>query len=194
MREKRIVVIGASGGGIEALKTLAAALPFDFPCPICVVTHTSPKSPGVLDRILSRSGPLVATNACDGERLLPGHIYVAPPDCHMLVEPGRVSIRKGPREHLLRQAIDPLFRSAAQVYGPGVIGVILTGSLDDGTAGLWAVKRLGGTAIVQDPEEALYRAMPDSAVSHVNVDYVLLLSEIAPYLVELTRVAVEAGL
>jgi two-component system, chemotaxis family, protein-glutamate methylesterase/glutaminase len=186
MPVKQLVVIGASAGGIEALRTLVAGLPATFSAPICVVLHTSPQSPGVLDAILSRAGALQATNARDGERLAGGHIYVAPPDYHLTVEPGRVRVTKGPRENRFRPAIDPLFRSAAQVYGPNAIGVILTGNLDDGTAGLWAVKQLGGTAIVQDPEEALFPAMPTSALRHVSVDFSVSILELPPLLVQLT--------
>ncbi len=183
---KHIVVVGASSGGIEALRELVQGLPEDFAAPICVVLHTSPEAPGILDAILSRAGVLPAHNARDRERLRPGLIYVAPPDCHLLVEPGRVRVTKGPRENRFRPAIDPLFRSAAQVYGPGVIGVILTGNLDDGTAGLWAVKQLGGTSVVQHPDDALFPAMPQNALRHVRVDYSLPLVEIPPLLVRLT--------
>jgi two-component system chemotaxis response regulator CheB len=186
MHIKQIVVIGASGGGIEALRELVRSLPADFPAPICVVLHTSPQSPPVLNEILSRSGPLPATNAISRERLRPGHIYVAPPDFHLIVEPGVVRVTKGPRENRFRPAIDPLFRSAAQVFGPAVIGVLLTGSLDDGTAGLWAVKQLGGVAIVQDPADALFPSMPQNAIDHVKVDHIVPLADIAPLLVTLT--------
>src|SRR5436190_23370092 len=163
-QRNQIVVVGTSAGGIEALRTLAAALPADFRAPMCVVMHTAPQSPGVLHEILSRSGPLVATLACSGERLRAGRVYIAPPDHHLLVEPGKLRVTKGPKENRFRPAIDPLFRSAAQVYGPRAIGVVLTGSLDDGSAGLWAVKQLGGTAVVQDPADALYPAMPQNAM------------------------------
>src|SRR4051812_13963699 len=186
MPAKQLVVVGASAGGIEALRAVVAGLPPDFAAPICVVLHTAPQSPGVLDAILSRAGPLPATNARDQERLVPGHIYVAPPDYHLLIEPGRVRVTKGPRENRFRPAIDPLFRSAAQVYGPAAIGVVLTGNLDDGTAGLWAVKQLGGTAIVQHPDDALFPAMPTSALRHVKVDYSVPLPELPPLLVKLT--------
>jgi len=192
MRTKRVVVVGASAGGIEALRTLVSGLPADFAAAVCVVLHISPESPGILGDILSRSGPLPAIPAVNGEPLQPGRVYVAPPDCHLLVEPGRLRVTKGPRENRFRPAIDPLFRSAAQVYGPGAIGVILTGSLDDGTAGLWAIKQLGGTAIVQDPAEALFTSMPQNAIDHVDVDQVLPLAAIAPLLVELTTVGVAA--
>ena len=181
-----LVVVGASAGGIEALREVVAALPADFSAPLCVVVHTSPESPGILDSILSRAGPLPATNGRDRERLKAGHIYVAPPDCHLVVEPGILRITKGPRENRFRPAIDPLFRSAAQVYGPGAIGVVLTGSLDDGTAGLWTIKQLGGTTIVQHPEDALFPSMPRSAMQHVRVDHAVPLSQLAGLLVQLT--------
>ena len=186
MTTTRIVVIGASAGGIETLRMLVSGLPANFPAAICIVLHTSPQSPGVLPGILARAGHLPAVNARDTEPLRPGHIYVAPPDHHLVLEPGRVRVTKGPRENRFRPAIDPLFRSAAQVYGPAGIGVVLTGNLDDGTAGLWAIKRLGGTAIVQDPDDALFPSMPLSAVNHVEVDHVVPLADIAPLLVRLT--------
>ena len=189
---KRLVVIGTSAGGIEALRDLVADLPADFPSPIAIVLHTSPQSPGLLHEILSRAGPLPAINPHGGERLRAGHIYVAPPDHHLLIEPDRVRLSKGPKENRFRPAIDPLFRSAAQVYGPGAIGVILTGNLDDGTAGIWAIKRLGGTAVVQDPADALFPSMPEHALRAVAVDYQLPLHEIAPLLIELTSEAVPA--
>src|SRR5215216_1470714 len=157
---QHLVVIGCSAGGIEALRELASALPADFPAPIAIVTHMSPESPGLLHEIISRSGPLPAIHPLNSERLRPGQIYVAPPDFHLLIEPGRVRLSKGPKENRFRPAIDPLFRSAAQVYGPAAIGVILTGNLDDGAAGLWAIKKLGGMAIVQDPSDAMFPSMP----------------------------------
>jgi two-component system chemotaxis response regulator CheB len=190
-RAKQVVVIGASAGGIEALRVIVAALPPDFAAPICVVLHSAPQSPSILDAILTRAGRLSATNATNGERLQPGHIYVAPPDFHLVIEPGVVRVTKGPRENRFRPAIDPLFRSAAQIYGPGAIGLILTGGLDDGTDGLWAIKQLGGTAIVQDPLEALFPSMPQNAIDHVTVDHILPLAEIAPMLVRLTSAPVE---
>jgi two-component system chemotaxis response regulator CheB len=182
---KRIVVIGASAGGIRALRTVLGPLPRGFPAPVAVVVHTSPHSPGILDEILDRAGELPATHARDGEPLRDGHVYIAPPDYHMLVEPGLVRLTRGPRENRFRPAIDPLFRSAAQVYGPGAIGVVLTGDLDDGTAGLTVIKQLGGTAIVQNPADAAYPSMPRSALLHVDVDYVVPLVEIPALLVTL---------
>ena len=124
--------------------------------------------------------------AFDGQRLEAGHVYLAQPDRHLLVEPGRLRVTRGPREHRFRPAIDPLFRSAAQVFGPAAIGVILTGNLDDGTAGLWTIKKLGGIAIVQDPSDAVFPAMPTNALRHVEVDHVVPVSRIPPLLDELT--------
>jgi two-component system chemotaxis response regulator CheB len=157
--------------------------------------HTAPDSPGVLAQILDRSGPLPAANAANRERIRPGRVYVAPPDNHLLLEPGLMRLTHGPKENRFRPSIDPLFRSAAQVFGPRVVGVVLTGGLDDGTSGLWAVKRLGGAAVVQNPEEAFMPSMPLSALSQVEVDYTLPLAEIAPLLVRLasTSVAEQGG-
>jgi two-component system, chemotaxis family, protein-glutamate methylesterase/glutaminase len=185
MTSRHLVVIGASAGGIETLRELVGRLPSNFPAPIAIVLHTSPQSPGVLPGILTRAGHLTAQNARNGERLRGGHIYVAPPDYHLLVEPGRLRLTKGPRENRFRPAIDPLFRSAAQVYGPLAIGVVLTGNLDDGVAGLWTVKQLGGIAIAQDPAEALYPSMPENAIRHVPVDHVARVAAIGPLLVDL---------
>ena len=161
-----------------------------FTVPICVVLHTAPHAPGVLDTILSRAGALPASNAIDQQRLKPGRIYVAPPDRHLILEPGRMRVSRGGCETRFRPAIDPLFRSAAQVYGPGAVGVILSGSLDDGTGGLWAIKHLGGCAVVQDPLDAMFPAMAQSAIHHVNVDYVVPLVEVAPLLVRLVAAPV----
>ena len=181
-----LVVIGASAGGIEALREIVRGLPRDFPAPICVVIHSAPQSPGLLPDILSRAGVLPAVTARDKQRLDPGRIYVPPPDYHLIVEPDRLRISNGPTENRFRPAIDPLFRSAAQVYGPAAIGVILTGSLDDGTAGLWAIRRLGGVAVVQDPSDAQFSSMPQSALANVGADHCVLLPQIASLLVALT--------
>ena len=190
MSGRDIVVVGTSVGGVEALRALVGGLPADFPGSVFVVMHTAPDSPGVLAQILDRAGPLHAVNASNRERIRPGRVYVAPPDTHMLLEPGVVRLTHGPKENRFRPAIDPLFRSAAQVYGPRVVGVILTGGLGDGTSGLWAVKRLGGVAVVQDPEEAFIPSLPQSALEQVEVDYTLPLAEIAPTLARLARTSV----
>lgn len=184
--KSNIIVIGASAGGIDALRVVVGALPAGFAAPIFVVMHTAPDAMGILDQILSRAGPVPAITPKDGERIEPGTIYVAPPDHHLLLEPGIIRLTRGPKENRFRPAVDPLFRSAAQTYGPGVVGIILTGGMDDGTAGLWAIKQLGGTAIVQDPDEALAPSMPLNAIKHVDVDHILTLAEIPPLLVRLT--------
>ncbi|HEX8285232.1 MAG TPA: chemotaxis protein CheB [Pyrinomonadaceae bacterium] len=190
MPGRDIVVVGTSAGGVEALRALVGGLPADFPGSVFVVMHTAPDSPGVLAHILDRSGPLPAANATNRERIRPGRVYVAPPDTHLLLEPGVVRLTRGPKENRFRPAVDPLFRSAAAVYGPRVVGVILTGGLDDGTSGLWAVKRLGGAAVVQDPDEAFMPSMPLSALGQVEVDHTLRVAEIAPLLVQLARTTV----
>lgn len=177
-------------GGVEALQRLVAGLPKDFPGAIFVVLHLSPQSTSVLPAILMRAGPLPAVHPRDGEAIRMGRIYVAPPDNHLMLEEGRIRIIRGPKENRHRPAIDPLFRSAARWYGPRVIGVVLTGSLDDGTAGLLTVKKRGGLAIVQDPEEAVGPSMPRSALETVPVDYVAGLDRIPQLLQELVGVEV----
>ncbi|HWS89919.1 MAG TPA: chemotaxis protein CheB [Pyrinomonadaceae bacterium] len=195
MPGRDIVVVGTSAGGVEALRALVGGLPADFPGSVFVVMHTAPDSPGVLAQILDRSGPLPAASATNRDRIRPGHIYVAPPDVHLLLEPGRMRLTRGPKENRFRPAIDPLFRSAAQVFGPRVVGVILTGGLDDGTSGLLAIKRLGGVAVVQDPNEAFMPSMPLSALARVEVDYTLPVAEMPPVLARLasTTVAEQGG-
>lgn len=188
---KDIVVVGASAGGIEAVRVLVVSLPADFAASVFIVVHTSPEAPSMLADILDRSGRLPAITPNDGERIRPGTVYVAPPDRHLLIEPNRVRITRGPKENRFRPAVDPLFRSAAQTYGPRAVGVILSGYLDDGTAGLWTVKQLGGTAVVQDPADAVVPYMPLNAMTHVQVDYCLPVEEIAPLLVRLTTAAAE---
>jgi len=186
MAKKDIVVVGASAGGMEALRELVAQLPRDFTASMFVVWHTSPSVRSILPELLSKAGPLPAAYPADREPIRSGRIYVAPPDHHMLLEEGFVRVAKGPKENRFRPALDPLFRSAAYVYGPRTIGVVLTGALDDGTAGLWTIKLRGGTAIVQDPEEALISAMPLNAMNAVDVDHRATISEIARLLTRLT--------
>ena len=192
MARKDIVVVGASAGGMGALKKLAAGLPAEFPAALFVVWHLSPGVRSVLPRVLERAGRLPALNPSDGDRIQPGRIYVAPNDHHMLLEKGYVRVTRGPKENRFRPAIDPLFRSAAYVYGPRAIGVVLTGALDDGTSGLWAIKLRGGTAIVQDPEDAQHRSMPLNALDNVEADYTLPVAEIGPLLGRLVREAAPA--
>ena len=168
-----IVVVGASAGGIEALQHLVRDLPAKLAGSMFVTVHFPEHGTSVLPRILSRAGTHPVLHATDGESIVPGRIYVAPPDFHLLLEPNVVRLVRGPRENGNRPAIDPMFRSAALAFGPRVIGVVLTGNLDDGTAGLRAVKRRGGVAIVQSPEDAMFSSMPQSAIDHVNVDRVV---------------------
>src|SRR5690348_4386832 len=181
-----IIVVGASTGGVEALAQLASDLPETLPAAVFVVLHLPPQAPSHLPQILARYGPLPASQPRDGEPIHHGRIYVAPPDFHLMVERGRVRVVRGPRENRHRPAIDPLFRTAALAYGPRVIGVILTGALDDGTAGLYAVKQRGGVAVVQDPRDALIDSMPRNALEYVAVYHCLPLREIAA---PLTRLA-----
>jgi two-component system chemotaxis response regulator CheB len=181
-----IIVIGASAGGVEAISTVVARLPRDLRAAVLIVLHVS-RGRSVLPEILTRAGQLPAIHPDDGDPLEYGRIYVAPPDHHLTVEPGKVRVMHGPTENGCRPAVDPLFRSAARVYGPRVIGVVLTGALDDGTAGLAAVKEAGGLAIVQDPDEAFASSMPRSARAFVQVDHVLPAGEIGVLLAGLTR-------
>ncbi|MCY7399083.1 MAG: chemotaxis protein CheB [Sphingomonas bacterium] len=182
--EPKIIVIGASVGGVEALRALVAALPADLSAAVFIVLHVgSHKSE--LPFLLNRLDGLPTRHAEDGDPIDSGQIYIAPPDHHMVIQKGRISLTKGPRENWARPAIDPLFRSAAEVYGANVIGVILTGALNDGTAGLYQVAQAGGTTIVQDPADAINPSMPRSALSHVAVDHCLPLAGIAPLLIEL---------
>jgi two-component system chemotaxis response regulator CheB len=185
-----LIVIGASAGSMEVLIAIARGLPPDLAAAVCIVRHIPPHSPSMLPNILSRRGVLPTSDACDQEPIMPGHIYVAPPDQHLLVRRGHFRVTRGPRETLARPAVDPLFRTAAHTYGPRVIGVVLSGALNDGTSGLLAIKRLGGIAIVQDPETALVPAMPASALEYVQVDHCVAASDIAALLVRLTRVPV----
>jgi two-component system chemotaxis response regulator CheB len=176
-----IIVIGASAGGVEALKTVICALPGNLQAAIFIVLHVG-RTPSIMPEILNSCGSLRAIHPHNCEAIQYGRVYIAPPDNHLIIESGHVHLSKGPRENRARPAIDPLFRSAALVYGRRVIGVVLSGMLDDGTLGLWEIKRRGGIAIVQDPQDSMYPDMPRSAVANVPVDYSASLSEISSLL------------
>jgi two-component system chemotaxis response regulator CheB len=181
-----IVVIGASAGGVEALLELVTTLPKDFPAPIFIVQHVAPYSLSLMPQLLSRVSALPAKHPHNGEVIEPGVIYVAPPDHHLLIEEDHVLVTRGPKENRFRPSIDALFRSAAYTYGPRVIGVVLTGFLDDGTSGLWSVQRLGGLVVVQDPNDADFPAMPTNALEFVTADHIVPLSQIGSLLTRLT--------
>lgn len=181
------MVVGASAGGVEALRALVAGLPAGLHAAVFVVLHFPPDARTHLPELLSRSGPFRAAETIDGEPVRHGRIYVARPNHHLLVERDRVRVLVGPHENGLRPAADPLFRSAAHAYGQRVIGVVLSGTRDDGAAGLFTVKQHGGLAVVQDPDEATFSGMPESALAAAPVDYCLPLAEISRLIVELAR-------
>lgn len=187
MANRDIIVIGASAGGIEALQQLLRGLPDDLDASILVVLHTSGHAESLLPQIMQRASKLHVRHPRDGDHMRKGSVYIAPPDYHMIVEGNLIRVIPGPRENLHRPAIDPLFRSAAASYGRRVIGVILTGLLDDGTSGLMVVRARGGEAVVQDPATAMFSSMPQSALEEVPDAHVLHLREIPDLLVRLVR-------
>lgn len=172
MANHDVLAIGASAGGIEALRFLARELPGDLPASVLVTVHLSGDFRSVLDTILSQAGPLPASFPENGEQLQPRHIYLAPPQRHLLLSGDRLQLGVGPRENNSRPAIDPMFRSAALCCGYRTVGVVLTGMLGDGAAGLSELKKLGGTTVVQDPMDALYPSMPVTALSRSKPDHV----------------------
>lgn len=180
-----IIVIGASAGGVEALKTVVSCLPANLHAAVFIVLHLYPRSESFLPEILTKAGQLLAAHPQDGDPIEKGRIYVAPPDHHLAVEKDHVHVRLGPKEQHQRPCINVMFRSAALAHGERVVGVVLTGQLDDGTAGLWEIKRRGGIAIAQHPEEATFPSMPLSAIRDVEVDYTVRLNEIGPLVARL---------
>jgi two-component system chemotaxis response regulator CheB len=182
-----ILVIGASAGGVEAVRDLVRELPRDLPAAVLVVVHLDPSSDSRLAEILSSEHGLRASAARHGDTIQPGHVWVAPPDHHLMVRPGHLEVVRGPRENGHRPAVDVLFRTAAAAYGPRVVGVVLTGYLDCGTAGLMSIKARGGLAVAQDPTDAFAASMPASAIRNVRVDRVATLDDMPHVLEELVR-------
>ncbi len=187
MPNRDVIVVAASAGGVEAIRDVLGGLPEDLPAAVLIVLHMPPSGGSTLATILARSTSLPVASAVDGERLVPGRVYVCLGDHHLLVGRGHVHVRRGPRENGHRPAADPLFRSAATRYGPRAIGVVLSGTLSDGTAGLGAIRRMGGVAVVQHPDDALYAAMPKSALEYVGADHVVPATEIGPLLGRLAQ-------
>jgi two-component system chemotaxis response regulator CheB len=186
-----MVVVGASAGGVEVLTKMVSALPVKLPVPVLVVLHVSGDS--MLPTILERAARVPVTHARAGERIVRGRVYVAPPDRHMTVREGRIELLRAARENGHRPAIDPLFRSAARAYRDRVIGVVLSGQLDDGSAGMLAIKMRGGFTIVQDPDDASFPSMPRNASRYVDVDCVLTADQLGPALVTLLKGEVMPG-
>jgi two-component system chemotaxis response regulator CheB len=189
--QRDIVVMGASAGGVETLAELASGLPPEFPAAIFVVLHLLPTAHSVLPEILDRAGPLPAAVAEHGSEIERGRIYVAPPDRHLLVMENVIRLTHGPRENGHRPALDPLFRSAARAHRERVIGVVLSGSLDDGTAGLRLIKRLGGATVAQDPDDAPYPSMPLNALANDAADHVATVAEMPTLLCDLVDTPIE---
>jgi len=185
MPGRDIVVLGASAGGLNALRAVVGALPANLRAALFVCMHIAPDRQSILPKILSECGPLPARHPRDGERLRRDCVYVAPPDNHLLVGEHTVRVIRGPQENRFRPAIDALFRSAARAHGPRVIGVVLTGQLDDGTVGLKAIKDCGGVTVVQDPKEAEFASMPESAMRFTKIDHCVPLAEIPALLMRL---------
>lgn len=189
---ERIVVVGASAGGVSALERLAAGLAPDFPAPVLVVLHLPVGYRSLMAGILARAGRLTACDAEDGMPLAAGTIYVAQPDHHLMVDEKTLQVRKGPRENGFRPSVDVLFRSAAHAWGSRAIGIVLSGALDDGASGLWAIKAMGGVAIVQQPADAAYDSMPTHALRRTEVDHTVAANEIGPLLSTIVKTAAPA--
>jgi two-component system chemotaxis response regulator CheB len=190
-QHRDIVVVGASAGGVQALQRIVSNLPDNFSASVYVVLHIWPGSQSFLPEILTRAGQLNVVEAQHGARIEKGKVVVAPTDMHLMLEHDRVVVVRGPRENRARPAINPLFRSAAMAFRNRVIGVILTGTLDDGAAGLWAIKQCGGIAIVQS--DAAFVEMPRSAVENVQVDFHVPLDQIPVLLRRLTQEKVQVS-
>lgn len=186
MISRNIIAIGASAGGFEAIQRIAEAFSADLPAAVFITQHQAASSEGILLDLLNRIGRLPAVHPWDDTPIEMGTIYVAPPDYHLILTAETVQVSRGPRENMQRPCINTMFRSAALAHGARVIGVLLTGMLDDGAAGLWEIQQRGGVTVVQDPKEAAYPSMPQSAIRGLNVQYIVRLDEMAPLLSRLT--------
>jgi two-component system chemotaxis response regulator CheB len=188
-----VVAVGASAGGVEALRALVGGLPVDYPGAVLVVLHVPRDAPSALAAILDRSGPLPAEQAVDGRPLQQGRIYVAPADFHMMVLDHRIRLTRGPAENGHRPAVDPLFRSVARTFGRRAVGVVLSGARDDGAAGLATIAGCGGTTVVQDPQDALYPWMPRAALDRCDVDHVVPAAKVGAVLADITAMPLPDG-
>src|SRR5688500_7290018 len=168
-----IVVIGASAGAVPVLKTIIGNLPAEFAGSIFIVVHLPPYYESKMPEILSKASRLPVVHPADGEAIEPGMVYVAPNDHHFIIQEGKMQVKNGPKENHFRPSIDALFRSAAYAYKERVAGIILSGSLNDGTSGLWTIKQMNGIAIVQDPEDAEHTQLPLNAIEYTKADYIL---------------------
>lgn len=169
---RNVIVVGASAGGVEALTTLFAGLPADLAAAVFVVLHIPAETPSQLAPILARTTRLPVKAGVDREEIVPGRVYVASADRHLMIQGNQIRVTRGPRESRARPSIDVLFRSASISCGSRVIAVVLSGALDDGTAGAWAIKDRGGLVLAQEPSEAMHASMPESVIKHVEVDHV----------------------
>lgn len=185
MANRDVVAIGGSAGAVEALRSLTKSFPAEFPAAVLVTIHLASEYRSCLDEVLSRAGPLSAVFAKDGEPVRKGHMYIAPPDRHMLMIGDRIVLGFGSRENNVRPAIDPMMRSVAACCGPRAIGVVLTGTLNDGASGLWAIDQCGGITVVQDPSDAAFSDMPMNAMNRLQPDHVVTLAAMPRLLLSL---------
>jgi two-component system chemotaxis response regulator CheB len=193
MPEIHLVVIGGSAGALRALIDIVDGLPASMPAAVLAVLHTKTGSDSYLPEILGRHSTVPVEFAASGKTIRPGHVYVAPPDVHLLVDHGRMRLNRGPRENGFRPAVDPLFRSAARAYGERVMGIILSGALDDGTYGLQVIKQSGGTTVVQQPGDAAFPSMPLNALRYVGADHVVPAAAMASLIASAARAALDEG-
>jgi two-component system chemotaxis response regulator CheB len=180
-----VIVIGASAGGFEALSLLLSRLPAGFPAMMAITLHRSPHGPSGLAPMLGRKARIAVVEPASGDRLERGHVYLAPPDLHMTFRPHSVWLNRGPKQHHSRPAIDPMFRSAAESFGARVIGVMLTGNLSDGVAGLIQIGARGGLSLAQDPDEAAFPSMPRNALIYDSVQLVFKMEDLHDVLIAL---------